>query len=196
MKTFTIASLTLVGYNSFTESLSSAKNISFDSSSDDSDILNVLNDLEYYDCSSVDYCREAWEICGGECGSVQLENEPNFEGINCAMDALTIEANAISDQLHRNGWHEAVSEICDNIVHACETAYDLGFEGELRITKGSVFGWATHNRETDEGCAIYDDEKGHNYPRLIEGELYAVEHKITENLYISAAWNPSNENEA
>lgn len=179
------------GYTSFVEFLTDKKNdLKISCSSDKDDISSVLDEVEYNgNGAEIVYYNQAWEICGGACGAVEIE-PLDFSQCETALDALQLEANAISSTLHLNGWNEAQDEIADNILHACETALDLGFDGDLRITSGSLFGWAPHNRETSDGCAIYDDKQGYYYPRKLEGELYAVEHEIAPGLYISACWNP------
>lgn len=189
----TINEIQTQGYNAFIECvLNNKKSLVFNASDSECDVLNMLldeTDQSYLDCMDVIYNYEAWQIVGGECAHTEIE-PIDFSDCSTALECLVKEANAINKEILSQGWHEAASEIADRIAHVCETALELGFDGEMRITNSSVFGWVPHNRETLEGCAIYDDEKSGYFPRKVEGELYAVEHEIASGLYISACWNP------
>lgn len=184
------------GCTLFLEKLNdSKKDLKFNSDFDIDDILSELSSLEVDHLDDVVYNHEAWEICAGECSGYQVDEEFDFSGCSTAAECLLIEANAISHTLQREGIQDCIDEISHYILHVIETAAELGFDGEMRITTGGLFGWVPHNRETEEGCCIYDEDKTGYYPRKIEGELYAVEHEIAGGVYMSACWNPEDTDE-
>ena len=186
----TIKKLELTGYNDFLSELLDARPV-FNALQDLDDVINELRNIDQPYNEGVQTNFEAWEIVAGEC-NVMCEGSDSLDFSECAtsFECLVKEANLYHDHHVRNGFDSAVEDLAEQIHHAIETACELGYEGDLKITHGSVFGWAIHNRETIEGCAIYDDEEGHCYPNKLEGELYAVEHCIGGQLYMSACWNP------
>jgi hypothetical protein len=133
------------------------------------------------------YIYEAWQIV---CSS-DLDEAEDVDLSHCknAYDAVMEEANGKIRATWYRAISEAASEIADMIADACEAAAELGFDGDISLSRGSRFGWTPHNRETEMGTAIYDDKPGFYHPHLVEGELYAVEAGIGGGVYAGACWS-------
>ena len=134
----------------------------------------------YYDCYLV--------VCSAEFPSA---GDQDFSGCSNAIECLTNEANEIADEVYREAVNDEIQTIVDRIIDITDKAQDLGYDGEFQVSNSSVYGWEAHNYETDCGICIWSDEKlpyAYN-PRLLEGELYAIEGQIN-GVYISACWEP------
>ena len=169
------------GYTLLNESINNNRqNLTFSTSNDLDDVIDLLRGLDEPTFNDVIYTYDAWQICAGELSGTH--DESDYTSCDSALECLMLDANSISTRVQSEGYNDGIDEIAQEIYHAIETACELGYEGDFTITTGAIFGWTAHDRETAEGCAIYDTN-------LIEGELYAVEHAISNTLYISASWS-------
>lgn len=136
------------------------------------------------------YYAEAWGIVAGSAFN-DFDPDIDFSACKSSLDCVMLEANEIINEAYYEVAGECIQEAAESIYEVIETVLEIGGDEsiDLNITSGSCHGWAVHNRETESGIAIYDDEPGHYNAEKLEGELYAVEGSVNGS-YVSACWNP------
>jgi hypothetical protein len=88
--------------------------------------------------------------------------------------------------------HEQGMELVKRIEEFSDVVTDLGGDPTAAtVSRDCDHGWAVHNRETAEGVMVWSDEPGYFNPELLEGELLAVSHRISNGFYLNTAWEPA-----
>ena len=90
---------------------------------------------------------------------------------------------------------EALDEIESNIELFKKEVNLLGGNPDTaEFTIDCLYGWASHNYETDDGIMVWGARNPHqdsNYnPNLLEKELYAVSFKLYDGVYVGVSWRP------
>ena len=150
----------------------------------------------YAESSLITYVHEAFNVL--DCPD--FRNHPSvadmkvdFSDETCSFDCVRKEARAWVDAVWYELMAEAIKKIAVEISDVCTVACDFGYEGKIRITLDSLYGWAVCNYQTSGDVCVYSDERfaGAYNPELLEGELWAVEGSYG-NLWFSACWHPNN----
>lgn len=171
-------------YNTIKVNMSNAIDVielTTDSDHDDitNEILRVAQDNQW-DTYDVIYYHEAWEIVSGNEFNA-YEEEVDLSGCTTALESVMAEANATMNNVAQSMAREVAEELATEIMHLIEAATDLDYDGKITISNGSVYGWAVHDSETDEGVCIYKNLEG-------EKGLTAVEYCIDGSTYASACF--------
>lgn len=143
--------------------------------------LSELVESNGYDDQEVIYSYEAWEVVAG--------NEFNDYAEDCDLSDVTTAIEAVNRQANETIFNACYSlvgdittEIAEQIMLLVETANEEGYEGDIKISNGSVHGWAVHTMESDFGVCYYENLEG-------EKGLSALELNIGGSVYASVCWN-------
>lgn len=163
------------------------------------DIKNKLSDLvedssRRWECYSVDYVHEAWDIVNDS----ELNPDDDcldFSGCQDARDCVLLEARASVQGAIDEGWDSQLDDYAEALCDLVDTVRErMGYTGShitINIGRGSQFGWAVHNYET-EYCCVWDDEPNEYHAAKLEGELYAIETTVDGTCFY-VCWNPDND---
>lgn len=167
--------------------------LNIDCSNDVDDIVNAIDELldsNGFDAPDVIYYHEAWGVVAGSDFN-DYDPDVSFEGCANSLDCVMREANEIVCEAYYALKGECVQEVAEGIYEVIETILEVGGDESLNLafSGNPLYGWAPHNRETENGIAIYDDAPGYYNPKKLEGELYAVEGRVN-GVHVSACWNP------
>lgn len=180
--------------HAFNDACEALDSLALDCSLDVDDIAQELRDQ--VDCNSyapeVIYYSDAWEIVAGSEFNAYSAEDLDFSHCQTALDCVMQEANQLVYFAYGDQIAGACEEIAKKVYEVIEQALEIGADEscDVRISSGYLFGWMAHNRESENGVAIYDDKAGFYNPEKVEGELYAVEGKAG-NSCVSVCWNPS-----
>lgn len=140
------------------------------------------------------YYSEAWHIVSShELAVAEDTIEVDFSHCNTAQECVMEEAQLIYVHHFFEAINEVISEMTESLYEMIEKANEIGRDdGDITISVGSIYGWAAHNYETNEGTCVWSDEVDYfTYnPALLEGELWAIE-KTVNGLTFGSAWNPA-----
>jgi len=162
-----------------------------DTTNDETDIYQMITDAvkDSYPDNGVIYISDAFDIVtSSEWPSAE---DLDFTGMTSSIDCLIQQANNIYMTAYDEHLSEMSHELAKEIIEMVNKAIELGFEGEFQISDSTIYGWAAHNYETDEGTCVWSDEElpcAYN-PSLLEGELWAIE-KTVGPITIGACWYP------
>ena len=113
-------------------------------------------------------------------------------------DAMMAWANALAYVAHGAEARKALDaaeEAIDGFRNlVAEVAEACGGEPDpdaATLSRDCPYGWAVHNRETEDGGCVWSTEPGYYNPELLEGELLAVSSPVLGGrVWVSIAWSP------
>lgn len=109
-------------------------------------------------------------------------------------DAMMSYARQLVSVALRAEAQEALDEIEDRVDEFNEVVEGFDQDPEDAIVSGEcLYGWEAHNYETTDGVMVWSDESKGMFPKKLEGELYAVSHRIAEGVWLNLAWTPEEE---
>lgn len=154
---------------------------------DASDIKQELEDAidSDYPSYDVNYTHEAWEIVGGNDFNLNLDENPDFEGVTCSLECLRIEAQCIINQFIRDNVNDILEDIANDMEDVCETVFNLSDDDSIKmsISNNDPHGCNVYNYETEMGTCVHLDIEGEKGLTAVSGGF--------GNLYLSAVFNKS-----
>jgi len=167
--------------------------------------LRDLRDSDEMD-DAIESCLDSYTTYYHECLDLipQLESDWSFdmpdEGEFAPSEWRDCMATYARGLLHA-GLNGTVSEYLDELEEAIEEFIEVveGFQEEeclpdpvdALVSSDCLYGWAAHNYETPEGVHVWSDERHGMFPQKLEGELYAVSHRVGEGIWLNIAWDPT-----
>ena len=154
------------------------------------DVRGLIFDAsEHYQYDGVLTYYEAFLIVGSS--NFPDADEVDFTSCTTSLECLMQEGNSIAYQVYHETLSALIDEAVTSIMLIMGEAEELGYDGAFQFCASSLYGWAPHNYENDEGVCFWNDIEGktHCFPQLLEGELYAIEGDVA-GITFGACWTP------